>query len=270
MNKAIFITVRTASTRLPGKALLEINGKPTIEHLIHRVKRSEKAQDIILCTTHLEQDDILCEIALRNGINYFRGSVKDKLDRWNGACDKFNVEFFVTSDGDDLFCEPELIDLAIEQYVRTQADFIEGKDIICGSFTYGIKASALKRVCEIKDTDDTEMMWVYFKDTNMFTVEQLQGVDEIYKKPQIRMTLDYRDDFRFFETIMEHFEKTKRDYTLRDIVKYLDENPWIIEINQYLHKEWAENQQKKTSLIIKDLNNITGSGGNAGGIKKIN
>ena len=67
-KKAIFITVRTGSSRLPNKALLEINGKTTIEHLISRVKKSEKADAIILCTTTLENDNILCEIAERNEI----------------------------------------------------------------------------------------------------------------------------------------------------------------------------------------------------------
>jgi spore coat polysaccharide biosynthesis protein SpsF len=63
MKKAILITVRTASTRLPKKALLKINGKTTIEHLIERMKRSKLADIIILCTTKLPEDDILCDIA---------------------------------------------------------------------------------------------------------------------------------------------------------------------------------------------------------------
>ena len=111
--KAIIITVRTGSTRLPNKCLLKINGITTIEHLINRIKKSKKADLIILCTSTYKQDDILCEIATNNNINYFRGSAKDKLERWNDACKKYKVDFFVTADGDDLFCDPDLIDLAI-------------------------------------------------------------------------------------------------------------------------------------------------------------
>ena len=50
MNRAIFITVRSGSTRLPNKSQKEILGSPTIEHLIKRVKRSKLADIIILCT----------------------------------------------------------------------------------------------------------------------------------------------------------------------------------------------------------------------------
>ena len=63
---AIFITVRTGSTRLPNKSLLKIRNKTTIEHLISRVKKSKKADAVILCTTKLDSDDVLCEMAVRN------------------------------------------------------------------------------------------------------------------------------------------------------------------------------------------------------------
>ena len=118
MKNAIFITVRTKSTRLPQKCLLRINGITTIEHHIERVKRSTLSDLIVLCTTEQNEDDVLCDIAKQHNIEYVRGSAKDKLMRWLVAADKFNVGFFVTADGDDLFCDPELIDLAFEQYKR--------------------------------------------------------------------------------------------------------------------------------------------------------
>jgi spore coat polysaccharide biosynthesis protein SpsF (cytidylyltransferase family) len=60
--KAIFITVRTDSTRLPKKCLLEINDKPTIEYVIDRMKVT--GYPVILCTTELENDDVLCDLAI--------------------------------------------------------------------------------------------------------------------------------------------------------------------------------------------------------------
>ena len=222
MRNAIFITVRTNSSRLPKKCLLEIAGKPVIVHLINRVKNSKLAEGIVLCTTTNQQDDILCDIATNEGISFFRGSENDKLERWRGAAQKYGVEFFVTADGDDLFCEPELIDLAFQQYGSGGADFIEGLHIPCGAFTYAIKASALRKVCEIKGTNETEMMWVYFKDTGLFKVEELKGVPQVFHKPEVRMTLDYEDDFKFFKNIIEHFVLHAQKYfSLRDVLAYL-------------------------------------------------
>jgi len=252
LKRAIFITVRTASTRLPKKCLLEVSGRKMIVHLIERLKRSKRAEIIVLCTTESKNDDMLCDIAKDNGILFFRGSEEDKLVRWLGAAQKYDVEFFVTADGDDIFCEPELIDLAFTQYEDTRADFIEGKDVICGSFTYAIKVEALEKVCEIKDADDTEMMWVYFTDTGIFKTEELKNVPQIFKRPEIRMTLDYEDDYKFFKTIMEHFiSENKGDFNLRDVVAFLDKNPQVIKINQYLQERFLANQKRKTKLVLK-------------------
>ena len=248
---AIFITVRTGSSRLPGKALLELDGKPTIRQVIDRAKRSKIADVIVLCTTELPEDEALCVIAKDAGIAWSRGSENDKLERWLGAVREFGVDFFVTADGDDLFCEPELIDLAFEQHGRGGADFIEGTNIPVGAFTYGISASALQQVCDMKATNDTEMMWVYFKDTGMFAVEELTGVDDVFRRPEIRMTLDYPEDFEFFSRIVEDLGRIKPGFDLRDVIQYLDEHPGVIEINRHMTAAWAQNQRDKTSLQLK-------------------
>ena len=252
MQRAIFITVRSASTRLPAKCYLEIEGVPTIVHVIRRMKRCRKADGIIVCTTDLPEDDRLCRLAEAEGALFFRGSVKDKLARWQGAARHHQVEFFVTADGDDLLCEPELVDMAFDQYGRTQADFIEGKGLVCGSFTYGIAASALEKVCQMKDTDDTEMMWVYFTQTGMFKTEALENVPHLFVRDDIRMTLDYQDDFIFFQKIFSHFWRLeKKDFSLRDVIAFLGEHPDIIKINQHRQEEFLQNQKKKTNLVLK-------------------
>lgn len=252
MNKSIFITVRNGSTRLENKALMHIDGLPIIEYIIRRMKHAKKANNIILCTTEKPQDNSLVEIAERNNILYFRGSEEDKLERWNGAAKHHNVEFFCTADGDDLFCEPMLIDLAFEQYERNNCDFIESKKAITGAFTYGIKASALKKVCEIKDSEQTEMMWVYFTNTGLFKCEELQNIPEKFCRPDVRMTLDYQEDFDFFDAIIEKSSK-KGDYlTLNEIVDIIEKYPDIKNINFFRQQQWADNQKNKTSLKIKE------------------
>ncbi|MGZ3652310.1 MAG: cytidylyltransferase domain-containing protein [Bdellovibrionota bacterium] len=250
--KCIFVTVRTASTRLPQKCLLKIAGTPVIEHLIHRLKRCREASQIVLCTTTNLEDKVLVEIAERNGILSFCGSEHDKLGRWHAAAEHFGVDFIVTADGDDPFCEPELIDLAFRQSAGG-ADFIQAPGLVCGAFTYGIRASALAKVCQIKGTDDTEMMWPYFTDTGLFKVETLQGVEAYYRRPEVRATLDYPEDFEFFRNIIEHFTaKGKNAYTMRDILHYLDEKPEVIQINQHLQEKFLANQKAKTKVVLKE------------------
>jgi spore coat polysaccharide biosynthesis protein SpsF (cytidylyltransferase family) len=255
MKKAVFITVRTDSNRLANKALLPILGKPTIEMVILRAKQVKRVDEVVLCTTTRPLDDQLVEIAKKNRVNYFRGSFEDKLDRWFGATKVFNIDFFATMDGDDLLCDPELITTGIDQMERENCDFIKApKDLICGSFTYCVKTSALEKVCSIKGTNDTEMMWVYFENTGMFDVRDLDVRDPIFFNADIRLTLDYQEDFEFFRSIFEHFDCKNNDVPLREIVSFLKSNPEIIKINSFRQQDYLANQKKKTKLVIKEGN----------------
>ena len=234
MRKAIFITIRKDSSRLPNKAVREILGQP-----------------VIVCTTTREVDDEIEEVAVRNGAKVFRGSLNDKLERWNGAAREYNVDYIVTFDGDDLFCDPELLDMGAEQIEKRGLDFIESPDgLICGAFTYAFTSKALNKVCEIKGSDDTEMMWTYFKDTGLFKCGKLEGLEPIFYN-DYRMTLDYPEDYEFFKTIFEHFDCRENEIPLREIAKYLGENPEISKINYFRQKEFLDNQKKKTKLVLK-------------------
>jgi spore coat polysaccharide biosynthesis protein SpsF len=249
MNKAVFITVRTGSTRLPGKTLLEIDGLKTIEYVIKITKQCKKADLVVLCTTTSPNDDVLVELAKKYNISYFRGSEEDKLERWLGATKEFDVDYFVTADGDDLLCDAGLMDLEFDQYEKNGADFIDcGEDILCGAVTYGIKTSALTKVCEIKNSEETEMMWTYFKDTGLFKVEVLE-CDKFFRRPDIRLTLDYSEDLEMFENIFAHFKG--KEISLREVINYLDANPEVIKINQFRLKDWADVQKQKTKLVLK-------------------
>ena len=97
------------------------------------------------------------------------------------------------------------------------------------------------------------MMWVYFNQTGMFRTEILQDVPDVFCRPEIRMTLDYKDDLIFFKKIFSHFSRSqKNDFTLRDVIAFLDDHPEIIKINQYLQKEFLQNQKRLTKLVLKE------------------
>ncbi|MDR2409541.1 MAG: hypothetical protein LBE13_15720 [Bacteroidales bacterium] len=253
-TKAVFITVRSDSSRLPEKAYRKILGRPVIEMVMLRAKLVKMADLVVVCTTERCIDDRVVKIAQNVGVKYFRGSLEDKLDRWYGAVKKFNIDIFATFDGDDLLCAPELIDSGLLQMDEESIDFLKSPaELAIGAFTYCIRASALAKVCAIKDTSDTEMMWTYFEDTGLFKVGELE-VDEVYCNPKVRLTLDYQEDFDFFEKVFKHFNNTKNNVSLKEVLKYLEEHPKITEINADRQKEWKQNQIEKTKLILKKMN----------------
>ena len=232
---------------------MQIRNKPTIQYVIDSAKKSKLSDLIVLCTTKNQEDDHLCQLAKENDIEFFRGSEKDKLIRWLKAAEFYNVDFFVTADGDDLFCSNELIDLAFKQNREKKSQFIQSSDTACGLFTYGIRTDVLKEACKIKDTDDTEMMHVYFTETGICKVEELEGVPALYKRDDLRMTLDYKEDFDFFSQVINNLDNID-DRSTQDILSFLDKNQDVININQHLQDVWKENQNQKTTLFIRDGN----------------
>jgi spore coat polysaccharide biosynthesis protein SpsF (cytidylyltransferase family) len=94
------------------------------------------------------------------------------------------------------------------------------------------------------------MMWVYFTETNLFDLSPLKNVPDVYKRNDIRMTLDYEDDFKFFKTVIEKMQMETFD--TRDILSFLDMNKDLIDINFYLENKWKSNQITKTKLILKE------------------
>jgi len=88
--------------------------------------------------------------------------------------------------------------------------------------------TALKKVCKIKDTDDTEMMWPYFLETGLFSIAELEA-GPLYYRDDTRMTLDYPEDLDFFMSILNLIGF---DYVpLKRIVEVIAENPYIRDIN---------------------------------------
>lgn len=253
MRTAIYITIRMDSSRLPEKTMKKILGRPVLEHIIRRAKLTKRFDEIIVCTTTREIDNQVAELSVKNGVKVYRGSLEDKLERWNGATEEYGIDYIVTFDGDDLFCDPYLLDKGAEQIQKGQYDFIEAPDgLICGAFTYAFTAAALKKVCEIKNSADTEMMWTYFKDTGLFKTGTLEQVESIYFSKDIRMTLDYPEDFEFFTKVFEYFGCVNNDVPLKVIVAYLKEHPEISQINIGRQQEFLDNQKRRTKLVLKE------------------
>ncbi|MFC2019184.1 cytidylyltransferase domain-containing protein [Chloroflexota bacterium] len=250
MKAAIFIPVRVGSSRLPNKALLQIKGRTIIEHLIDRVKLARLPDLIVICTTVSLEDAILVEIAKNNNIEYFRGNERDILDRYWKAALEYNVDFIVNTDGDDIFCDPNYIDKVVESFMREQSDFIQVEGLPFGAAPCGIKVNALERACLSKIESDTETGWSrYFTDSGRFKVKKIEVDDESLRAPEIRMTLDYVDDYKFFVEVFERLYVSGEVFGLKEIIALLRSDPSIIDMNRHLQEEYWETFHRKASRI---------------------
>lgn len=248
MRSAIFITARTKSTRLPKKVLLKIKEKTIIEHLIDRLKLAKLPDLIVLCTSTNPNDTILVDIAKRNGIEHFRGSEDDVLDRFLKAAFAFNIDFIVVTWGDEPFCDPEYIDKTIKLFRKIKADFIKCDQLPLGTFSYGLKVEALRKACQMKTETDTEIWGGYFIESGIFDVRDLKVDDENLKHPEIRITLDYPEDFQLVQKIFDRLYKKGEVFSLKEIIQLLKEQPKLMEINKKCQELYEANIKKLTKV----------------------
>jgi len=248
----VFITARMGSTRLPGKHLLEICGKPIIEQMITRIKHAKLPAFIVLCTTIQPEDDVLVELANRCDIKSFRGNPTDILQRWLDAADHFSVPSFVSAEADDVFCDPEFVDIITQELQKNTYDYISCKGLPFGISPTGINVTALRKICSLKKENDTEGQERFFTKTGLFKVHYLEITDLDLINPDARMTLDYPEDYEFFKMIFSSLGGEGKFFSLREILVLLRERPEIIEINNKMQSIYEQRYKEKYGTV--DLN----------------
>ena len=109
MNVGAIIFSRTDSKRLPGKALIDINGKSLLERVIERTKKIQGINKIVVATTNRDIDNEIESISLKNNVLVYRGSLNNLVLRALNTCKKHKLNKFVRICGDRPFFDPFLI-----------------------------------------------------------------------------------------------------------------------------------------------------------------
>ena len=114
-NLATVLSVRTASKRLPAKALLTFDNRPLIKFIHQRVKVNKLGGKFILATTTNKSDDYLSSIFKSESIDVFRGSQNDLVKRHIDLSEKYKLDFIIRITGDCPFIDGRTLDYCMEQ-----------------------------------------------------------------------------------------------------------------------------------------------------------
>ena len=249
MKSAILLVCRLKSIRLPLKAIKLIRGKPMIVHILDRLKLSKMPEDIIICTSTVDQDDKLEEIALEQGVKCYRGDPDDVLLRLTKAAEYYNVETVINCTGDNPFVDPLYIDKLCQYHVQKGNDFSKINGLPWGTFSYAISNSAMRKACEIKDTSDTEVWHGYFMESGYFKWGTLEVDDTALQAPNLRLTVDTPEDFEMVSRIFNELYEPGKIFSLKEIVKLCEENSEIPAINKLVK------QKPVIPISLKDISN---------------
>jgi len=236
------IQARMDSTRLPGKAMMKINGEPMLYYVIKQVMASKNISDVIIATTYLPEDDVIEEYVHELGYSVFRGDSDDILDRYYKCAKNFNLKTIVRITSDDPLIDPFVVDSCIEKFQNEHFDYVSNtiskkNDSWISNlngFPYGIAvevfnfSSLFKAWKNSKNLLEREHLSPYFiKNPNIFKLGSISNPNDY---SNIRVTVDYSEDFDFVKSILTNFEKDEI-ITIEKIVSFVKKNPELSKLN---------------------------------------
>jgi spore coat polysaccharide biosynthesis protein SpsF len=116
-TKLAIIQARMSSSRLPGKVLIDIAGKPLLQHMLERVQKAKYLDGVVIATTTDPSDDVLEQFCQDHNLPCFRGSLPDVLDRFYHAASQFHAEVIVRLTADCPLIDPGLVDLTMDVFL---------------------------------------------------------------------------------------------------------------------------------------------------------
>ncbi len=118
----IIVQARMGSSRLPGKVAKLVGGKEYLLHQIDRVLQKCPSQRCVIATTLAREDDVVCEMAEKAGVKFFRGSSDDVLKRYIDAAENNGFTDIVRLTGDCPLNDPYIMDSIVKVYISTKSE----------------------------------------------------------------------------------------------------------------------------------------------------
>lgn len=227
------VQARMRSTRLPGKVLMDIEGKPMLWRVVDRLKRSKRIHELAVATSTNASDDRIKKFCDENNIRCIRGSENDVLERYCEAAVACQADIVVRHTADCPLIDPCISDQVIDRHLASGADYTcntyKKYTYPWGLNTEVISFDVLKKAHkEAKQPFDREHVTTYiYQHPAIFKIENLS-----YKKDlsNLRWTVDEEDDLTFVREVYRLIKKEM--FTMPDVLDLLKKNPYLGSINR--------------------------------------
>lgn len=263
MKIVTIIQARMSSTRLPGKVMLPILGKPLLIRMLERVQAAKFIGRLVVATSTNKDDDEIENICSNENIFCFRGHLTDLLDRHYQVAKLYNADAVVKIPSDCPLIDPSVIDRVLDHYVKSDkfdlvsnlhpATYPDGNDVEIMSFS-ALECAWKDAVKDYEREHTTPFIWEHDDHFAIGNVEWETGLD--YSASH-RWTIDFPEDYEFIRKVYEELYPENKAFGLTDILNLLQRKPEIAEINQqYLGRYWYENHLDELTHIDEFKNKV--------------
>jgi len=248
MSSVAIIQARMGSTRLPGKVMKMVLGKPMLWHIVQRLKLAPGLNAVVVATSDQPADEPICSFCLDSGIPCFVGSENDVLDRFYRAAVHFKADPVIRITADCPFVDPSVVGKLLCLYEEGEFDhlgvatgagalfldggrFPDGLDAECFSF-----ASLERAWQEAVQPSDREHVTPYiWRNKELFRSGHLKS-DRDYS--HLRWTVDNEADFKLVSRVYEALYSEDSVFLLEDILAFVADHPELSDLNRdFIGKE---------------------------------
>ena len=237
MKKVIIIQARMTSSRLPGKILKQVGGKPMLVQQLNRLKNCELVDEIVIATTVNEADNGVAELAKSENIVCFRGDEKDVLSRYVGAAKQSKADVIIRLTADCPLIDSEVVDKVIGELIHNSDKYDYASNTEQRTYPRGLDVEAfftdtLFRIDRLgKSKTAREHVTTYLRGENISLFLIRQVCDNI-DNSDLRLTVDNSEDLELIRRLYDELDLNEKEISYKEIIEYLRLNPELIEINK--------------------------------------
>lgn len=248
------IQARMGSTRLPGKVLRLIGGKPMLHYQVERARRSRLVDEVVIATTTSKKDDPIAELGQSLGVRVYRGPEEDVLKRVANLLAACNVDVHVELIGDSPFTDPQLVDEIIGFYLKHRDAYDYVSNGIELSYPSGMEvnvypAATLIEAESMVAIDDPlrEHVDIHVSKNPRYRRHSITAPSWFWR-PEIFLEVNTAKDFQMVEAVFMHFlERGKEHFSLSQILDFLDSRPDLVALNQNEERRWWQFKENRSA-----------------------
>ena len=235
------IQARMASIRLPGKVLMQIQGKPILWYLVERLKRARMISEMIIATSSEVTDEPIVAFCQYNNLKVFRGSESDVLSRYAEAASLFDSQIIIRICADSPLLDPVIIDDFVIEFLSSNKKYDYLSNTINQTYPLGMNVeiftkTALEEANVLaKYKYEREHVTPYIYNNPLRYRICQKHLQEDFSK--IRLTVDVVEDFNLIKLLIEHFHSQITNLGLDEILSFYVSCPDVFKINSHIKQK---------------------------------
>lgn len=227
------------STRLPGKVLMDVAGKPMLVQQIERLKQCAQADEIVIATTGNQVDDPLVGVAQQAGVGWYRGDEHDVLSRFVGAARQAQADVIVRVTADCPLIDPQVSDRVISELLTHAGECDYASNVLQRTYPRGLDVEAffwdtLLRMDRLAHSQPAREHVTLLPRSERAGLFLCRSVADDHNNADLRWTVDNEADLRLIRLVYQGLDLGAQNLPYSQVLAYVRSRPELMQVNREL------------------------------------